>query len=298
MDGVSLWIAEPPDRLRLWPALGIVLTSRRQDLHKLAMRALYPGTSQLYMGHGRVLYCGPIQHLETHVYGANVLHVGIYRPFRIRLADGEWRSCRCAVVPAGIRHALDMAGGVHGKLFVERNGPDATGFRKRFPYSETTVRFFEDAETIECFRWVHEEDPNRIAVEQRLDRLLNTRDQPPIELDERIRQVIERICREPDRNFSQEELAKLVDLSPSRFLHLFRQCTGLPYRRFRLWKRMVSALELLHASDTLTRAALDAGFADATHFSHSFRDTFGVNPAPVFRNIGRFEVSPEMVDKR
>jgi AraC-like DNA-binding protein len=42
----------------------------------------------------------------------------------------------------------------------------------------------------------------------------------------------------------------------------------------------------------MTRAALDAGFADATHFSHSFRDTFGVNPAPVFRKIGRFEVTP------
>jgi AraC-like DNA-binding protein len=60
---------------------------------------------------------------------------------------------------------------------------------------------------------------------------------------------------------------------------------------------MLSALELLHGSDNMTRAALDAGFADATHFSHSFRDTFGVNPAPVFRNIGRFEVSPGTVDE-
>jgi AraC-like DNA-binding protein len=261
------------------------------------MRALYPATSQLYMGRGRVLYCGPIQHLENHVYGADVLHVGIYRPFRIKPADGEWRCCRCAVVPAGIRHALDMAGGVHGKLFVERNGPDAIGFRKRFPYSGRFVRILEDAETIECFRWIHEEDPNRIAVEQRLDRLLNTPEQPPVEIDGRIRQVIDRICLEPDRNFSQQELASLIGLSPSRFLHLFRQCTGLPYRRFRAWKRMLSAIERLHDSDHLTRAALDAGFADATHFSHSFRDTFGVNPAPVFRNIGRFEVSPGTVDE-
>ena len=33
----------------------------------------------------------------------------------------------------------------------------------------------------------------------------------------------------------------------------------------------------------------DSGFADATHFSHAFRDTFGVNPAPVFRKIERFD---------
>jgi AraC-like DNA-binding protein len=295
MDGVPLWMAEPPACLRLWPALRTVFTSHRQDLYKLAMRTLFPGTSQLYLGHGWSLYCGPLLHLETHVYGADVLHAGIYRPFRIRLADGEWRSCRCALVPAGTRHALNMAGWVHGKLFVEKNSPDAIGFRKRFRYSG--VRFFEDAETIECFRWIHEEDPNRIAVEQRLDRLLNSPQQPQVELDERIRQVIERICREPDRNFSQQELANLAGLSPSRFLHLFRECTGLPYRRFRLWKRMVSAFESMHTSDSLTRAALDAGFADSAHFSHSFRDTFGVNPAPVFRNVGRFEVSPTMVDK-
>ena len=30
-------------------------------------------------------------------------------------------------------------------------------------------------------------------------------------------------------------------------------------------------------------------FADATHYSHAFRDTFGVNPAPVFRKIERFD---------
>ena len=47
---------------------------------------------------------------------------------------------------------------------------------------------------------------------------------------------------------------------------------------------------LLHGQDNMTLAALDSGFADATHFSHAFRDTFGVNPAPVFRKIERLEL--------
>jgi len=53
---------------------------------------------------------------------------------------------------------------------------------------------------------------------------------------------------------------------------------------------MFLALENLNAVDNMTIAALDAGFADATHFSHSFRDTFGINPAYVFRGISRFDV--------
>ena len=255
------------------------------------MRKLYPGHTQIYMGRGRALYCGPLQHLEAHVYGTNVLHVGIYRPFRIRLDDGVWRSCHCALVPPGVRHALDMAGSVHGKLFIERDSLDSAGFRERFPYSATSACFFHDAEAIACFQRIHEEDPVRELVEQYVDKLLNSEAQSISAFDPRIQQVIELICREPDRNFSQVELAALIGLSPSRFLHLFRQHTGVSYRRFRAWKRMMTAFELLQASDNMTRAAMDAGFADATHFSHSFRDTFGVNPAPVFRRIDRFEVS-------
>ena len=80
-----------------------------------------------------------------------------------------------------------------------------------------------------------------------------------------------------------------LDLSPSRVLHLFSEQIGVPYRRYRLWKRLWLSTERLHASDSMTMAAMESGFADATHFSHAFRDTFGVNPAPVFRKIERFE---------
>jgi AraC-like DNA-binding protein len=72
-------------------------------------------------------------------------------------------------------------------------------------------------------------------------------------------------------------------------LHLFTAQTGVPYRRFRMWKRLMLSFELLHGQDNMTFAAMESGFADATHFSHCFRDTFGVNPAPVFLRIERFE---------
>ena len=66
------------------------------DLHEPAMRQFHPFHSQLYLGKGRALYCGPLQHLEAHAYGAPVLHVGIYGPFRMMLGDGAWRSYRAA----------------------------------------------------------------------------------------------------------------------------------------------------------------------------------------------------------
>jgi AraC-like DNA-binding protein len=252
------------------------------------MRPLHPFHSQLYLGKGRALYCGPLQHLEAHVYGAPVLHVGIYGPFRLTLGDGVWRSYRAAVVPSGLRHALDLAGGVHGKLFVETDSPFASAFRRRFPYCRGAVTSLNDPETIALFHWIFEDDPKQDAVESRLDLLLAPTQGKPL-LDWRIQKVVELIRNEPDRNYSQGELAASLGLSPSRLLHLFSEQVGVPYRRFRMWKRLMLSFELLHTQDNMTFAALDSGFADATHYSHAFRDTFGVNPAPVFRKIERFD---------
>lgn len=251
------------------------------------MQKYLPFHSQLYIGKGRALYCGPLQHLEPHVYGSPVLHVGIYKPFKIMLSDGIWRSYRIAVVPPGLRHALDVAGGVHGKLFVDVESPSASAFRRRFPYAKGAIGTFHDPEIVSCFHWIFEEDPRQPQVEARLDRLLP--ESGGVEIDPRILKVLALIENEPDRNFSQDELAEALGLSPSRVLHLFTEQIGVPYRRYRLWKRLWVATERLHASDNMTIAAVDSGFADATHYSHAFRDTFGVNPAPVFRKIERFE---------
>ena len=252
------------------------------------MQKFHPFHSQLYIGKGRALYCGPLQHLEDHVYGAPVLHVGIYGPFKLKVGEGDWQSYRMAVVPPGLRHALDLAGGVHGKLFVEIDSPHATAFRRRFPYSKGVVNALQDSDAVSCFQWIFEDDPRQPEVEQRLDRLLPVRADESL-IDARVRKIVALIRNEPDRNHSQKELGEALGLSASRVLHLFSEQIGVPYRRYRMWKRLWLSAERLHASDSMTMAAMESGFADATHFSHAFRDTFGVNPAPVFRKIERFE---------
>jgi hypothetical protein len=201
------------------------------------MRQFHPFHSQLYLGKGRALYCGPLQHLEAHVYGAPVLHAGIYGPFKMMLGDGTWRSHRAAVVP-GLRHALDVAGGVHGKLFVETDSPCASTFRCRFPYLRDAVTDLNDPEIVGVFRWIFEDDPQQEAVERRLDLLLAAAPEET-HLDPRIQKIVELIRNEPDRNYSQGELAASLGLSPSRLLHLFSEQLGVPYRRLRMWRRLM-----------------------------------------------------------
>ncbi|MGZ5028654.1 MAG: helix-turn-helix domain-containing protein [Methylobacter sp.] len=259
-------------------------------MYKLAMPKLYPAYMRLFIWRGRSLYFGPPVHLAAHAYATVALHVGIYRPFRIKLANGAWQSCRCAIVPAGIRHELDFQGGIHGKLFIERDGSDFLYFKRRFAYNEQSVYLFQDNELIEQLLEIYELDPDKAVIENCLDDLLKCDGALNLVLDPRVQTTIDLIREEPDYNYSKEYLADRADLSPSRFLHLFKENTDTPYRRFRTWKRLFLAMESLNTVDNMTIAALDAGVSDAAHFSHSFRDTFGINPAYVFRGINRFEV--------
>jgi AraC-like DNA-binding protein len=170
---------------------------------------------------------------------------------------------------------------------MDIESPSSPAFLRRYPYRKGMVGSFHDAEIVELFHWIFEENPRQASVEERLDRLLPG--EQGMRIDTRVTQVLALIRDEPDRNYSQNELSDVLGLSPSRLLHLFSDEVGVPYRRYRLWKRLWLATERLHASDNMTNVALDSGFADATHFSHAFRDTFGVNPAAVFRKIERFE---------
>jgi len=75
-------------------------------------------------------------------------------------------------------------------------------------------------------------------------------------------------------------LGPAFDLAAHRTLqHLFKTCTGLPLRRFRIWNRMGVAIAAVSAGASLTVAAHRAGFSSSAHFSTAFRAMFGLCPS-------------------
>jgi AraC family transcriptional regulator len=75
---------------------------------------------------------------------------------------------------------------------------------------------------------------------------------------------------------SLEDVAAHVGLSPGRARHLFVDQTGLPFRTYLLWLRLMRAVQLFSAGSSLTSAAHGAGFSDSSHFSRTFRRMFGI----------------------
>ena len=74
-------------------------------------------------------------------------------------------------------------------------------------------------------------------------------------------------------------LADEVGISVSRLTHVFSEEIGVPIRSYARWLRLVSAIEHLASGRSITEAAHDAGFADAAHFTRTFRAMFGLSPS-------------------
>ena len=78
---------------------------------------------------------------------------------------------------------------------------------------------------------------------------------------------------------SLEVLAGAVGLSPSRLMHVFTSSVGIPLRPYLAWLRVQRAAIEIVSGNSLTEAAITAGFSDAAHMSRTFRRMLGIPPS-------------------
>jgi methylphosphotriester-DNA--protein-cysteine methyltransferase len=78
-------------------------------------------------------------------------------------------------------------------------------------------------------------------------------------VDDRFAFTLAQIECRPERFVTIAQAAALVNLSASRFQHLFKSKMGVPFRRYRLWRRMAVVIKLLKAGHNLTDSALSGG---------------------------------------
>jgi len=102
--------------------------------------------------------------------------------------------------------------------------------------------------------------------------------------DARILRVIDHATARLDGSLEIAAAAAGVHLSPSRLRHLFVEQTGLAFKTYQLWLRLVRAIEVYAEGNSLTEAAHQAGFADSAHFSRTFKRTFGL-PATTLERL-------------
>ena len=95
------------------------------------------------------------------------------------------------------------------------------------------------------------------------------------------------------------DVAAAVGTSPFHLCRVFRRETGYSLHRYRTELRLRWSLQPLADGVDILTTALDAGFAHHSHFTMSFRRTFGIPPSMFRRVQRRGKVIPlEMMNTR
>lgn len=225
------------------------------------------------------MYVGPGLALAPHANVAITIAVSLTEDFSWRLwRRGKgwmpWRSNAVAVIPSETLHHL-VSTGPMAFLYLDPLGDG------RVPIAP------EQLEQGRCLL-MQQASGIRLAAAFAAFGVDGT---PP--RDARIAQVVREIERRPDAFHRLQDAAALACLSPSRFRARFGQEVGLPFRRYRLWRRMAAVIRGVAAGANLTESALQAGFSSSAHLSFAFKQMFGLAARDILALGVAIEVSDE-----
>ncbi len=242
----------------------------------------------IYAWPERFLYLGPGTKTSPHRNHAATWLIAREGKLRVTLGSGEVLENQVIYLPSEVEYATDLASSSIAALYWE---PESRSFQRALEQFENVPRAFA------CNRagrgeliTLYEFDTTREEADELLARIFGfaqLKDSQPAYVDARINSALAFLRDSPHAYESIEALSARVHLSPSRFAHLFKKVVGVPVRRYVLWLKMRRALDLAIAGDSLTTAALSAGFADSAHLSRSVRAMMGIAPEFLFRQRER-----------
>lgn len=262
------------------------MESKEYELYKLATKC------RIYAWPFEQLYFGPIPKLGVVQYSAPILRLGLGGCFYLRFNQGSWIKCNCIFIPAGVIHEVFPASSVIAKYWVEKESIHYPFFRNQLLSKLDSIDNQKFKKRIvSVFQRIYENQFSSNEARNNLDKLFNLQKSVKQSLDPRILKISKIIRSEPDNNFSIECLASEVDLSSSRLLHLIKEETGTSYRKFRMWQRLRYAITIMGSTHSLTYAAVEAGFSDASHFSRCFKARYGVSPSVIHNVLEMYEIS-------
>jgi AraC-like DNA-binding protein len=259
---------------------------------------------RLYLWERRTLYLGHLRSPVQLSLAASRLLIGLQGDIRFRHRSQQRDSyTRSLLLPVGWQGTVDS-----GRLCVADCHLDATGLdhavlrqlasrQEQAAYCDLSNEHL----LINAFETVGQGQTRPEILYQQLDAWLN----PPelvartaFRCDPRILATLQRIKTSPQENLSVISLAQQVGLSTSRLVNLFKEQIGIPIRRYRLWYRLFLSTQRIVCGASVTDAAQEAGFADAAHFTRTYRAILGIQPSALVRPRAGLQVFVEGLSPR
>ena len=245
----------------------------------------------------RVFYAGLLGRPRQRCPGAFHIYVSIEAGLWLTTATGGESYGELAVVAPDVRHTIasdhrsaiclviepeSVRVGAFEQLAERLSGVDAPFFAQRIRAAYLALQARQGGDDISNAEF---------------DTMCFGEALPPRSIDPRvIKSIVQigRFCGEP---VTAASCAAEAGLSSSRFLHLFKQETGISFRAFRAWKRARHLLHFANQDLNLAHLAQDIGYPDSTHFSHSIRRFYGLKPRAIFsgsRDLAIYRSDPGM----
>lgn len=245
---------------------------------------------RLYVWGARCLYMGAALELSSHRNALAVLCAGLDAPFEAAIGpvepEGGYQTRRTLLIAPGTPHHLRAGDTWMAFLYLDGQGSDYPRLlASELGSAQSAAPAMEDA-YLAALRRLRNGTPWHAA---RAEITATLGLAAPERTHEGVAAAVRMLRNNPAGKHALADLASQAGLSSSRFLHLFKETTGVPLRRYRLWMRMGAAARAMAKGASLTEAALGAGFGSSAHFSAAFRDMFGHAPSGLGRAPLRIE---------
>ena len=105
----------------------------------------------------------------------------------------------------------------------------------------------------------------------------------PLPSDSRVRCVAEALILDAADDRTLAQWGEIAGATPRTLARLFRRETGLSFAAWRMRLRLARAIDLLLKGESVSRIALDLGYASPSAFTVMFRRSLGASPVRYLR---------------
>lgn len=260
------------------------------------VRETLKSKSKIFLWHSRALVLGVPTDAAPHSHNALQISIGLENDLGL-LGPGAQglKNARTALIGANVMHSFAPSSGPLINLYFDPQSRLGRELGKRLDGRDCLELDLKSVEPVLSDLQIASQGQlscrDAFTLTESLPQILFHTKKLETDLDPRIVRALQILKNAPDNLISAGAVATEVALSPSRFAHLFRDQVGIPMRRYLSWLRLRNAVRLLGAGESLTTIAHAAGFADAAHFTRTFRQMFGMAPSEIFQNSQFVQVS-------
>ena len=251
-----------------------------------------PGDAKsiLYLSEKRTMFIGRLAPRLTQATAASTLIMSLDNTLEIAdLTNQRTVESQCFLIPAGSQVTINTNDSLLAICFLDALGIDLAILKSRMQ-NEINIHdklcvysgFLDETQVIAAAMHLYEFSAPAEFAFARLEQWIGKPGKDfKYPYDPRVEKAVDLIKSSILENTPVEMIAKELNLSVPRLSQIFKQVTGVPIRRYRLWHRIFITAVKMAWGMSLTEASVSSGFSDSAHFSRVFKEIGGIKPSAV-----------------